>query len=278
MTDVLETSPTPLPPVCVAVVSIGRSGTSLVSRLLHELLDIDFGPATEHIGADASNPDGYFENREIMAFNERLLCSQGFSVAALPPLGFFEQIDLAQRRVWADEAVALLAKYTTNRPRFGFKDPRLSLDFPIWRDGTPDLVPIIMFRHPAAVAASAAAQMGIDAAAVIGLWRQYYQRVFADTRGMHRLIVSFERLLASPQSEFARLATHLSVPEQRYRAQASRLPTIIRPTQSRHHHLAAGTDSSAAMDAKTTALYAYLCDCAEANRAPDETQLARLTA
>ncbi|HET7745742.1 MAG TPA: hypothetical protein VFM29_00480, partial [Vicinamibacteria bacterium] len=144
----------------VAVLSLSRSGSSLLARVLHEALGVDFGEPIEHIPANRNNTDGYYENAALLELNDRILRDVGATVFQPPPLDYYlsRASALGGHR---EEAGQVIAMYGANRPRFGLKDPRLSLTLPLWRSVVPGIVPIIIFRNPSAAALSIVDQAGI---------------------------------------------------------------------------------------------------------------------
>jgi len=262
-------------PLRVVVVSIGRSGTSLFARILDEVLGIDFGNEADHIPRNHNNPDGYFENAEFLAFNDRILQAAGGSVLAPPPLDYPSHLDATRRHGLAAEANRLLAEYAADKPAFGWKDPRLSFTLPIWRDACPDLIPIIAFRKPFSVLSSIGAQLDRPVASLAGLWFTYYQHVFAHTVGLRRYFVSFDQLLADPITVVRGMAHHLgrSIDEA---VLAAQLGNIVKPQQSRHSSAVDLTSSQAVLDARTTALYDFLEQSTKSGQQPDANELRRL--
>src|SRR4051794_31877812 len=69
--------------VCVA--GMHRSGTSLVTRLLH-LCGLGRGPEGELIPATAANTDGHLEHRGFVELNDQVLARLGGGWDLLPPL------------------------------------------------------------------------------------------------------------------------------------------------------------------------------------------------
>jgi hypothetical protein len=103
-------------PVCIA--GMQRSGTSMVARLL-QACGLRLGPEAGLQAADASNPDGYWENGLIVALNDAIRLT-------LAGIGFHDP--------------------------WGWMDPRNSLTMPLWCDVVPDLQVEVCVRHPVEVA------------------------------------------------------------------------------------------------------------------------------
>jgi hypothetical protein len=259
----------------VTVVSIGRSGTSLFARILHEVLGVDFGLEADHIPRNYNNPDGYFENAEFLAFNDRILQAAGGWVLSPPPINYMALLVPAVRTELVGEAKNLLKKYALDKPRFGWKDPRLSFTLPIWREACPEIVPIIVFRQPMSVSASIAAQLEQPIVSILPLWFQYYQHVFAHTENMPRFVVSFDDLLQNPLSVVMHMAKHLDIAPNES-AVAEKLSKIVKPQQSRHTSVQNAANSTSVLDVRTQELFKYLRKITDAGLQPDALELQRL--
>jgi hypothetical protein len=259
----------------VAVVSIGRSGTSLFARILDEVLGIDFGEESDHIRRNSNNPDGYFENAEFLEFNNRVMQAAGCWTFTPPLLDYPAYLNPSIRANLVAEATRLLAKYAGDKPTFGWKDPRLSFTLPIWREASPNVVPIIAFRKPISVLSSIGAQMDWPVNSLSGLWFRYYQHVFAYTEGLPRHVASFDQLLADPLTVTRGLAQHLKQPFDEAEVRG-KLAGIVKPQQSRHSKAETSGDSGDFMlDERTLALYEYLHDCVVKNATQPATDRLR---
>src|ERR1700722_14478144 len=67
----------------VLVVGMHRSGTSAVAGVRHRL-GLDTGDPADALPGDWSNPDGHWESRRLLAFNERLLSAMGAKWDGVP--------------------------------------------------------------------------------------------------------------------------------------------------------------------------------------------------
>jgi hypothetical protein len=246
-------------PLRVVVVSIGRSGTSLFARILDEVLGVEFGDEADHIPRNFNNPDGYFENAEFLAFNDRVLQAAGGSVLAPPALDYAARLEGSRRQELVAEAGHLLNRYAADKPTFGWKDPRLSCTLPIWRAACPNIVPIIPFRRPYSVLLSVGAQLDRPIESVASLWFRYYQHVFTHTEGLPRYFVSFDQLLSDPATVVRGMANHLgrTIDESTLTKQ---LAEIVKPQQSRHSSAQNASNSPLIIDSATMALYAYFSE------------------
>lgn len=256
----------------VVVISIGRSGTSLFARILHEVLGVDFGDESTHIPRNYNNPDGYFENAEFMAFNDRVLRAINSWVLTPPPINYVDLMPDEMRAQFVAEAKSRLAHYATDKPSFGWKDPRLSFTLPIWREACPNITPIIAFRRPISVLSSIAAQLERPIDSLGDLWLEYYRRVFTYTAGMPSYIVSFDDLLSNPVPVVMGMATHLGVTLTETEAQA-KLTKIVKPQQSRHSSAENASNGTPILDYP---LYRYLRESVQNGGQPDRERVLQL--
>lgn len=130
-----------------------RSGTSTLARLLSGA-GLDLG--TELIGANASNPYGHFEDREIVNFHTALLRDQGMSWHVTDDI-----LPFVSARRW-DELEHIAESRQTNSQIWGFKDPRACLFLNLWKHVLPDLRVCALYRNPAEAARSLHWRHAID--------------------------------------------------------------------------------------------------------------------
>lgn len=263
------------PMLRVAVVSIGRSGTSVISRILHEVLAVDFGDESGHIPRNHNNPDGYFENRELLELNERILAAVGGSVLRPPAIDCFLALNMADKNELVTTARDRLNFYAAEKPRFGWKDPRLSLTFPVWQAAAPSVVAIIAFRDPRAVMRSIADQLEVPAESLAGLWLAYYRRIFSHTAACPRLVVSFDQLLEEPIRVVKTMADFLGMASETEQWERQ-LAGIVKPKQAKHRAVSGVSENNLALDADAEALYGYLRDTINGGLQPDYAKLERL--
>ena len=174
----------------------GRSGTSAVAKLLHAA-----GLSAGHdlIEADASNPDGYFEERAVIRLNDRILADAGLQ-------GRFARASRRQvieaARPHEEEMRALAADATP-----AWKDPRFSWTLEPWLavlDEPPRV--IVCLRSPAEVTASTMRYYGlVDEESVRAAehnWRGQYERLLEviEDSGLDATCVEYSRLHEDPEA------------------------------------------------------------------------------
>src|SRR5215212_8323769 len=111
----------------VVITGMHRSGTSMVSRLLHDS-GLDLGAPDDLIPASPDNPDGHWEHIAIVQLNDEILNSFGGGWDCPPPADA-DYRRLADVPRFRDRAEAVVAQFR-NREPWGWKDPRTSLTLP----------------------------------------------------------------------------------------------------------------------------------------------------
>lgn len=110
---------------CFLLLGMHRSGTSLLSKMVHNL-GVDLGPKDEIMGPDDANPGGYYENYDFVRANNSILAHSGGHWNYLPSK---DEI-LAGGRANKDEMEAAIER--ARKPVWGFKDNRTMVTFPAW--------------------------------------------------------------------------------------------------------------------------------------------------
>jgi hypothetical protein len=117
-----------------------RSGTSCVAELF---ASAGLALGDNLLEADARNPRGYFEDREIVDFHRKLLSAHG-----LADDGLVGDVRIEPTAIFCDEAMTLIeARRGILRP-WGWKDPRTVLFLRLWCELIPDARYFFVFRPP----------------------------------------------------------------------------------------------------------------------------------
>jgi len=158
------------------VTGAGRSGTSAVARVLHES-----GVRMGHEMAAASevNPEGFYEDLNVVALNERILTEVGMNEPWRPERWPSRQAVLNAGTAYREE-MATLAHESVS----GWKDPRFAITLEAWLPALP-LPPkvIVCLRSPQAYADSATRIYGlIKPARAMREWARHYRRLLAVIR------------------------------------------------------------------------------------------------
>jgi hypothetical protein len=200
----------------VCVIGPGRAGTSMTMRVLN-LLGVHVGLEEGLVEPGPGGPKGFWERREIIGLNDRLLRSQGGSWRRPPqlPPGWESTDELARER---EEARAILAEAFAGQPLWGWKDPRGSLTTAFWQKLVPKLRFVVCLRNPIDAADSLApppdkreegfyySRRGFGGERAYRLWATYLSRALTNTEGCPRILVSYEEFFDDLDAVVERLA------------------------------------------------------------------------
>jgi hypothetical protein len=204
----------------VVVLGMHRSGTSLLSNVLH-YLGVDMADETDR--GSETNKGGFWERRDLVALHDEILEALGRPVASplhcLPfPPGW-----------WRDKAILpfrkrlreYLEEHRGHDSRWwGFKDPRTCRLLPLWRDlfSQMDIEAryVWAIRPPGEAAASMAAKnpelRPMSAAQAEIMWLAYNYEILRHARMLRPLIVSYNDWFDDPSAVARRLTFGLALP------------------------------------------------------------------
>lgn len=209
----------PDPSRLILITGTGRSGTSTMSGLFHHLGVEVPGP---HLGANDSNPKGFYESRWSVRFHEDLCRRARMHVMDSRPSAFGDLqavvTDADRRKLsrWLEKAGA-------GHDQIVVKDPRSVWTQGLWREAAAtqgrETVYISMLRHPAETVGSRATYYASGDETKrrryeifnIARWVSNQLVSERETRGLRRSFVSYPDLLTDWRSEASRLATELGV-------------------------------------------------------------------
>ena len=138
----------------VLITGTGRSGTSTMSGMLHHLGLYVPGP---HLGANDSNPKGFFESSWAVRFHSRLAERAGINIFDSRPAAF-ERAQKAITPQTRDRLEKFLAEHAAIDDQVVVKDPRTVWVQNLWREAGEtaglSIRYVSMLRHPAEVIGS----------------------------------------------------------------------------------------------------------------------------
>jgi hypothetical protein len=272
--------------ICVA--AMPRSGTSLVTQLLHRC-GMNIGPPEQLLPPSVNNTDGFWENRRFVSLNERLLNANHGSWYAPPA-------NLQATPAITAEAKAILAQFDGLEPWL-WKDPRNALTLPFWQHLVPSMKVLVCVRQPAETAASLAASTlfprrwpvywdvtrrdsqvhlrdgspplttrlwGVARTALslrqrrvlvaevaMELWRIYNRRMVESTSAADRIVVHYDMVLSRPRVELERILTSAGIT---FSSRMLDAAVSVVSQRLRHQHVETPID-----DPEIAALYGGLC-------------------
>jgi hypothetical protein len=193
--------------VQLIVLGMHRSGTSVLARTLN-LMGAYFGTEGSGTGANAENPKGFWERRDVRMVNDAVLHAVGadwnrvarFDMDTLP-------VNVVEEFI--GRASSLVLELDAHRPWF-IKEPRLCLLLPLWRRVLESPIAIHIHRHPVEVAASLFTRNAIPLPAGLALWETYVRAAAQAADGLPAVRVSHRRLMTRPMQEIERLYQQLT--------------------------------------------------------------------
>lgn len=138
----------------VLITGTGRSGTSTMSGTLHHLGLHVPGP---YLGANESNPKGFFESKWAVKFHKQITVAAGINDFDSRP-GAFAMAQAALSDQLRAELRDFLVAESAEHDQMVVKDPRSVWAQGLWRDAAAEaglqIAYISMLRHPAEVVGS----------------------------------------------------------------------------------------------------------------------------
>lgn len=165
--------------------------------------------------ADNNNSKGFFEDLDIVAFNEELLSACQRTWYSLEPIRDAE-VDNLFTLGFGSRAIELLDEKLAKNNNFAFKDPRTSKLLSFWirvlSNSQYDVHYILAIRNPLSVAHSLAKRDGFDIENSYLLWSEYVLTTLANMDVKSTVAIDYDRLLADPSAELERTAKQLEMP------------------------------------------------------------------
>jgi hypothetical protein len=210
----------------VVVLGVHRSGTSLLAAGIESLGAYLGGNV---LTESQENQKGFFENKEIVDFNERLLSALGGRWDN--PL-FDGESALRERSenaldVWYREADKIFKDNFSARSFIAIKDPRLCQLIPFWKRvfvangySKHNTFYAHIVRHPMEVAYSQQKRLekqpgfyglGKNPLEAVALWVSLTCQALRSVDSDHNLVMSYAQLLDEPKCQLERLAELIEV-------------------------------------------------------------------
>lgn len=184
----------------VVILGMHRSGTSMVAGEL-AAAGLYVGTPAELLVAQEDNPVGFWERRDVVNLNDRLLAAAGGSWFA-PPLGGLPA-------EYESAIVDILATLPDAQPWL-LKDPRMVLTWPAWRKALGEVVQVYVYRDPCAVAVSLNRRNGFPLTLGLALWEHYNRRALDISGDYGAVAISYEAIVADPEGSLQRMLQRLS--------------------------------------------------------------------
>jgi GT2 family glycosyltransferase/glycosyltransferase involved in cell wall biosynthesis len=233
--------------ICIA--GAHRSGTSLVTRLLH-CCGLELGPESALMPAQADNPEGFWEHLGFVALNDELLSELG-GAWDLPPKP--DESFTASRLDPLRMKARLLIDGFASAQVWGWKDPRNSLTLPFWQELLGGLKTLIVVRNPLEVAHSMRERNGTSYSFGLRLWEIYNRRLVHAARKKDRLVTHYDSFFKNAESELRRIARFAGLPH----SEVATAAALVSPRR-RHVHFTIDELVDARVSAEVIDLYRAL--------------------
>jgi hypothetical protein len=195
----------------VLVVGMHRSGTSAVTGALGAL-GLELVRTDDRVFWPESNPE-HWESLSLGLHNEDILARFGGGWDGPPDLeeGWERRLEIADA---ADPTDLLVAAFPDPGPKV-FKDPRLCLLLPYWRNLLPDpIAAVLVWRSPIAVARSLERRDGTPLPEGLALWERYNREAVGGLAGIDTYVVDYESVVTDPGATIDGLVNWLTSLEQ----------------------------------------------------------------
>lgn len=197
----------------ILVTGMHRSGTSLVAMTM-EALGVPFGDHAAFYSADQWNARGYFERRDVMDINSRMITGFGRTRSRLAALAG-QVVYLSEPK--SDKIVARGPRYADEMRSIrdetadgAIKDPRLCLTWSAWADVVDIDSCIVCIRHPFEVADSLRRRQHIPMRVGLRFWRYHVQALRSRTPEK-MIVVDLDSLMVNPKPELEMLVGDLDL-------------------------------------------------------------------
>ncbi len=172
---------------------VGRSGTSLATRVAHSIgLHLPIPP--DVMPPNPANPSGYFESTLLSAINDKLLALWRCSWWQPPPAvtdSMLQQLD--------DKAPAASDAFTSVfESGWVWKDPRLTVLLPFWERVLGSQPVLVVFREPQGVARSLVTRDKVTYEQGLAIWERHTRLALANLPGRRVLLRSYQSLCNRP--------------------------------------------------------------------------------
>ncbi len=189
----------------VMVVGMHRSGTSAVTRVIN-LLGVPLGRADDIYAAD-DNPSGHWESNTLCDLNEMILHVFGGFDMGMPPM---PRSWLRSRRAEYLKGVMRSTFGDIYRgERWLWKDPRICLTLPLWRQVLNDFCIVFVVREAGPVTRSLHRREGFPIVYCHALWDDYNRRAVSASSGLPVVTVDFDALGEDPLGQVKLLSEGL---------------------------------------------------------------------
>jgi hypothetical protein len=197
----------------VCILGMHRSGTSVVARCIN-LLGAYLGEDVDFIPPLSDNPKGYWERNDVVDFDMRLLdkMKTTWNTSVPLPKNWHRSDEIKPFR---DELFGFIKDTFSDHSLWAWKDPRISLLLPIWRDVLNEmdiqLSVVSVIRNPLDVASSLKKRDGFSYDKSFGIWFNYNISILKTMFDLPYVLIHFDRLINDWEFELRKCAIGLGI-------------------------------------------------------------------
>jgi len=192
----------------VVILGMHRSGTSTVTRLVN-MMGAFAGDEAELIGANAENPKGFWERRDVIELNDALLAHYGCSWFDLEKWPYVTaHAETFPTPAMSQQADTILTRMNTH-PHWVMKDPRLCQTLGFWLPRLDAPCIIAVHRDPLEIALSLHTRNGFALHHGLLLWQYAATVMLYLSMHLPVLHVQYRDILENPLETAARIHAYL---------------------------------------------------------------------
>jgi len=167
----------------------------MVSRLLN-ILGFSLGEDDQLMEPHVDNPSGFWERKDVFELHQEILEEAGSRWDTV--IGNeVDRLKPSRRASFSRRIVEILERLNSSE-QWAVKDPRFCTVFPLWRGMLRKPVVVFVTRDPAQIVASLESRNGLPRLVGVSLCESYFLAFLKSTRGIPRVFVRHEDLLADP--------------------------------------------------------------------------------
>lgn len=195
---------------CTFILSAPRSGSSCTTGSL-SLCGLSLGKTVTTV-KDQFNQKGYFENQEILTFNESVLKAVGSSIFATAPL---TDVQVRESLQFTEKLKELIKSEFTDK-FFMIKDPRINILQALYKTSLQQLNinynVVVLHRKSEHACKSMNRMTGISEERALSVFENHYSLIDKFTLDTLAFSLSFEDLLTDPHNILKQACYLLKIP------------------------------------------------------------------
>ena len=197
----------------ICILGMHRSGTSAIARSIN-FLGAYLGENSDFLTPFSDNPEGYWERDDIVSLNDRILYHLKKTWDTTLPLP--DRWHVSDKiKPFKEEIITLIKKTFSDHQLWAFKDPRISILFPLWRDVLNELgiefSTIFVIRNPLDVAKSLKIRDGFSYDKSFGIWFHYNIAALISVFDLPHVFIHYDRVIDNWELELRKCASSLII-------------------------------------------------------------------